>query len=368
MVELALVLVGASLGLAAAGAVHDGRRRLREALERLAQLEHECDRVHVALDRLGRALQGGLDRRTAVEVALGTTVDAVAAAAGRARLAGSSDARIFEAVPHRPGAGDADALLAAERAALAGHRGHEFHDGWWALGSPLLPCREEDADPIGAIAVCRYDAPFSREEEDLFGYLAAQTAASLEAIALYERVGQARDEVTGLANHRHFQEILAARVDESLRSGKPLSLLLIDLDDFRSLNAALGHGTGDEVLHAVAQAVRRRCRTSDEPARFAGQQIAVAVPGADLDEAWLVAEDLRSAIAALEFEAGGEWLNVTASIGIVELSQRVASREGLIFAAETALDEAKRAGRNRAVGFRGPYRDDDAWVREVPGR
>jgi diguanylate cyclase (GGDEF)-like protein len=367
MVEPAVAAFVVSLVVLLALTARDGYRRLRNMLDHIAQLERERERVHVAIHRVARSLDDSLDRCTTLEVAVGTTVDAVAAAAGRARLAGSPKARTFDAVPHRPGAASAEALLAAERAALAGRSGRESYDGWWALGAPLVASREPRADPVGAMAVCR-EAPFSRDEEDLFAYLAAQTAASLEAITLHERLSEqvVRDELTGLGNHRRFQQVLATRVDEALRSGAPLSMLLLDLDDFRSINAALGHGAGDDVLRAVGQVVRDHCRMTDEPARYAGQQIAVALPGTDLEGAWAVAEDIRSDIAALD--VGDGTVSVTGSVGIIELSTRVASREGLIFAAEAALDEAKRAGKNRTVGFRGPYRADDAWLRRLPSR
>jgi diguanylate cyclase (GGDEF)-like protein len=367
MIELAAVALVVPLGGALLMALRDGRRRLHDALDRVEQIERERERVHVAIHRMARLLDDGLDRWTTLEAALGTAVDAVDAAAGRARLAGSFEARTFEAVPHRPGAADADALHAAERAALAGHRWREFYGGWWALGCPLSPSREPHGDPIAAIAVCR-DAPFSRQEEDLFAYLVTQTAASIEAIALHERLSEqvVRDELTGLGNHRRFQEVLEESVETVLCSGKPLSVILVDLDDFRSFNCTFGHRVGDEALRAVGCVVRDHCRMTDEPARYAGQQIAVALPGADLEGAWATAEDIRSDIAALE--VGEDRAKVTASVGIVELSPRVASREGLLFAVEAALDEAKRAGKDRSVGFRGPYRADEAWVRQLPHR
>ena len=363
MLEAAVGLI-AALGLA----LWHGQRRLREALERSAQLERERDRVQVAIHRVAHSLDERLDRGTTLDVALGTTVDAVAAAAGRARLEGSFQARTFEAVPLRPGAGEATALLAAERAALAGRSGRECHDGWWALGFPLLASREPRPDPLGAISVCRPAVPFSREEEELFAYLALQTAASLEAVMMHERLVEhgLRDTLTGLASHRRFQETLERLVEEALGSARPLSALLLDLDDFRGVNGEFGHATGDQVLGAVGELVQKACPPEGEAARYAGQQIAIALPRTDLEGAWAVAERLRSGIALLGAGDGGP--EVTASVGIVELSTRVASREGLLFASEAALDEAKRAGGNRTVGFRGPYRADDAWLRRVGGR
>jgi hypothetical protein len=161
----------------------DRNRRLDEALDRLAALERERDRVREAIRRTGRSLGYSLDRQTVLEVAVGTAVDAVGGAAGRARLAGSGQAMTFEAVPHEPGGAESVALLAAERAALAGHTGvAEACDGWWAIARPLTSGRR----PVGAVAACRATGPFSDDEAELFAYLVAQAAASLETIDLNE--------------------------------------------------------------------------------------------------------------------------------------------------------------------------------------
>jgi diguanylate cyclase (GGDEF)-like protein len=344
LLEIALLMFVGPLAVALALATRHSQRQPRDPVEQL-------DRLQVAIHRVARSLEDGLDGRATLEVALGTAVDAVGAAAGRARLAGSFDAQTFEAVPHEPGAREAEALLAVERAALFGRSEREFHGGWWALGAPLLARREPDSNPIGAIAVCRRGMPFSRDEEDLFEYIAAQASVALEAIAMHERLVAlaVRDDLTGLGNHRQFQEALETLVNVALASGDPLSILLVDLDDFRSVNARYGHRVGDEVLRAVGQAVRQHCRTVDEVARYAGQQIAVALPGIDLDGACTVADAIRSDIAALDARRGR--LKVTASVGVVELSERVGSREGLLFAVEEALDEAKRAGKNHVAGW-----------------
>jgi diguanylate cyclase (GGDEF)-like protein len=356
------ILVVLPLSVLLATVARDRNRRLDEATARFEEAERERARVNVAVHRVGRSLGDSLDRRTMLEVALGTAVDAVAADAGRARMAGSSDARVFDAVPVRPGAAEAEALLAAERAALAGHElVSESGDGWWAMGHPLFAQRELEPLPLGAIAVCRHGGPFSREQEDLFAYLATQTAASIEAIALHERLRErfVSDELTGLANHRRFHEFLKAEVEQAPIAGHPLSVLLVDIDNFRRVNAELGHGGGDEVLRAIAAVVREHCRTTDDqPARYAGQRFAIALPGANIDDAWTVAEDIRTGVAALGLVVGGA--HVSVSVGLAELTARVASDEALIFAAEAALDEAKRAGKDRSMGFRGPYPADVA--------
>jgi diguanylate cyclase (GGDEF)-like protein len=349
MFELSVLLVVGPLAVAIALVARHGKHEPRDAVEQL-------DRLQVAIHRVTRLLDEGLDSQATLEIGLGTVVDAVDAAAGRARVAGAFRAVTFEAVPVQAGARDADALLAVERAALTGRSLREFHGGWWAIAAPLLPRREPESEPIGAIAVCRRDRPFSRDEEIVFEYVTAHAAVALEAIALHERLVELaiRDDLTGLGNHRHFHEALDALVDDALVSGALLSVLLVDMDDFRGINGAFGHATGDEVLRAVGRVVRDNLRITDEAARYAGQQIAVALPGTDLDGACTVAEDIRAGIAALNFRGGT--LKVTASVGMAELSDHVASREGLVFAVESALDEAKRAGKDHIAGYQPPAR------------
>lgn len=353
----AAVLAILPFAMLLAALARDRNRRLDEALNRVADVEHEAERVTVAMGRTARSLGYSLDRRTTLEVALGTAVDAVAAAAGRTRLAGTQEALSFDAVPYQPGAADADALLAAERSALAGARtGPIDVDGWCAIASPL-PRREAGALPIGSLAVCRREAPFSPGERQLLAYLARQAAMSLEAIELHERLERqvSTDELTGLANHRRFQEILRASVASASLAGHALSLLLIDLDNFRAVNAVHGYQGGDRILRAVADVVRRHSRGRGEAARYGGQVLALILAGADQLEAWAVADELRTAVGATVIPLGDPPARVTVSIGVAALSARVASVEALIYGAETALDEAKLAGRDRAIGFRGPY-------------
>jgi hypothetical protein len=194
----AAVLAALPLTVLLGAVARDRNRRLDDALERLGALERERDRVQEAIRRTGRSLGFSLDRQTVLEVAVGTAVDAVGGAAGRARLLGSGRAMTFEAVPHQPGGAESLALLAAERAALAGHAPvAEAFDGWWAIARPLRSGRRT----MGAVAACRATGPFSDDETELFAYLVAQAAASLETIELNEllqaspRPGQRRSEL-----------------------------------------------------------------------------------------------------------------------------------------------------------------------------
>lgn len=339
------ILATLPLTLLLAALAGDRTRRVNAALDRLDEAERERERVRVAIHRTAKSLGYSLDREAILEVALGTAVDAVAAGAGRARLAGSAEPLVFEAVPSRPGDGDSDALLEVERAALAGEAAAATDErGLWAIGRPLLAAREPEV--LGALAVCRADGPFTREQSELLAYLAAQTAASIDAIDLHERLRspQLQDELTGLASHRHFRALLREEIEHAQRSGRSLSVLVVELDELRRVNAELGFAAGDEVLIAAAAVLREH--SGGRPARIGGGTLAVILPDSTLDMSAVIGREIQD-----QFAGRG----LSGSIGIASLSSRVRTTEALIAGAETSCREARGAGKGRLAGFRGPY-------------
>jgi diguanylate cyclase (GGDEF)-like protein len=347
--EPLVLLATLPLSLLLAGLARDRTKRLNAALDRLEDLERERDRVRVAIHRTARSLGFSLDRSAMLEVALGTGVDAVAAAAGRARLTAAASGIVFEAVPHQPGAAESEALRDVENAALAGEPSPSAETGGWsAMARPLLAHRDDEGAILGAIAVCRAGGPFSREQSDLFSYLAAQTAASIEAIDLHEQLRHPvmQDDLTGLANHRRFRELLRREVERALRSQCPLSVLVVEIGDLRRMNAQQGFQAGDDALRTAAAVIREQLGSDVEAARLAAATLAVALADTGVDAASALGDRVRAALALH---------GMSASAGVAELAARVASPEALIAAAEAACDEAVHAGRNRTVGFRGPY-------------
>jgi diguanylate cyclase (GGDEF)-like protein len=150
-----------------------------------------------------------------------------------------------------------------------------------------------------------------------------------------------RDGLTGLHNHRAFHEHLAREAADALRSGQPLALALIDLDHFKAVNDTHGHLIGDELLRAVAGAVAAAVRAGDVAARVGGEELAVLLPATGPAEAEAIAERLRRVVAA----AGGP-VPVTASVGVASAPAGTPP-VALLAAADDALYEAKRLGRNR---------------------
>jgi diguanylate cyclase (GGDEF)-like protein len=161
-----------------------------------------------------------------------------------------------------------------------------------------------------------------------------------------------RDELTGLANHRGFQEVLEREVQRSRRTGEPVSLVIVDVDNFKRVNDTYGHQCGDEVLRAIGAFMLLRCRVTDEPARYGGEELAVVLPATGADGAEAIAEYLREAIAALQFRTSAGMLEVTASFGVAELTPEIAGRHALVAAADAALYRAKHSGKNRTVVHR----------------
>ena len=161
------------------------------------------------------------------------------------------------------------------------------------------------------------------------------------------------DGLTGLANRRAFDQELDREWKRTLREGSQISLLLLDIDYFKSFNDKYGHQVGDDCLRAIAIAVSKAVRATDIAARYGGEEIAVILPSTDAPGAVEVAEKVRAAIEGLKFTPGQPegGASVTASVGVATALARFGGTmrmpESLLLAADTALYKAKREGRNR---------------------
>jgi len=154
-----------------------------------------------------------------------------------------------------------------------------------------------------------------------------------------------RDSLTGLANRRLFDESLQREVARARRLATPLSLLVLDVDHFKQVNDTYGHQTGDAVLREVSEALVANTKNYDVAARYGGDEFVVLLPGCSREDAMRVAERVRNGIARAVGEAP-----VTISAGVASVPDNASDAERLMAAADAALYDAKRTGRDRVAG------------------
>ena len=167
------------------------------------------------------------------------------------------------------------------------------------------------------------------------------------------------DHLTGLRNRRGFEEEVRARIESRIpdhnhrrkAEGSPVDILFIDVDHFKKVNDTHGHGVGDEVLRVISDTVKRAVRPDDIVARWGGEEIVVCLSDMDSRSAALKAEVIRASIAELPFMSEQEKFTVTVSIGVCSTKEVGYALDRLEKAADGALYEAKRGGRNRVVRY-----------------
>jgi diguanylate cyclase (GGDEF)-like protein len=157
------------------------------------------------------------------------------------------------------------------------------------------------------------------------------------------------DALTGLANRRELTARLEDELARAARNGTSVSFVIADVDDFKSINDGHGHQTGDAILREVAAVLTRSIRETDLAVRFGGEEFVLVLPGARLVHARRTADTIRTALTAIRVEGrDGEDVGLTASFGVAEYPT-YASADALLAAADAALYQAKRAGKNRVA-------------------
>jgi diguanylate cyclase (GGDEF)-like protein len=313
--------------------------RIARAHARLAALQRERRRLRIAVQRIGEAFASTLDVEALLTITMRASVDALDADGGRAGMPGG-----LRTATHEDSV-CAAALEAAERRAADTHAGSEaMVDGTWALARPI----GRPEGPVGVVSIARRSSAFGEEEIELLDHLCEQASVAATHAERHETLSRQAitDDLTGLANHRRLQELLGAAVARFQRHDLPVSLILVDIDDFKMVNDRHGHLTGDRVLRALGRCLREVCRATDEPARYGGEELAVVVHG-DLEAATLLAVRLGAAIAALPLiSPEGVPLKLTASCGVAALDPDHPDPSTLIEAADAALYRAKHEGKN----------------------
>jgi len=170
-----------------------------------------------------------------------------------------------------------------------------------------------------------------------------------------------RDGLTGLFNHRHGEDRLADEVDRARKFNRNLSLLFIDLDNFKFFNDKHGHLAGDEVLHSLGKLMSGATRDSDTLARWGGEEFIIIAPETNEQQACQLAETIRKLVAAYAFPHADQQPlgHVSLSIGVATMSDGIANAEQLLKLADKAVYRAKESGRDRTVFCRSELEMDD---------
>jgi diguanylate cyclase (GGDEF)-like protein len=215
----------------------------------------------------------------------------------------------------------------------------------------LLPLAEREEVEAVVVLVRRVAEVYSTRSVEAASALVEQAATALALVRA--RLEAGTDAVTGCMNHRAMRRRLEEEIGRAMRTGGPLSCMLIDLDDFKLVNDRLGHPTGDAMLREVVHALASEFRAFDRVARYGGDEFVVILPNADLDSAAAAAQRALERMRGLTSYAGEG--GVSASIGVAQW-QPPMSIDDLLEACDAALLRSKREGKGRVIRATQPVR------------
>ncbi len=215
----------------------------------------------------------------------------------------------------------------------------------------VLPLFMHDA-PLGTLVLGSYEPrAFHEAARNLLEVLASHLAVSLSNARMVRKLEEqaTTDGLTGLLNKRTLLETADEKLSAALRFGRPLSVMIADIDLFKRVNDSYGHDVGDIVIKELAAIHQRVKRTTDSVARFGGEEFVTICEQTDAAGALLLAERIRAEFSKTTFHAGGEEVHCTCSVGISTFPEAGSSYQKLFKAADEALYVSKRSGRDRAT-------------------
>ena len=195
---------------------------------------------------------------------------------------------------------------------------------------------------------------YNGEDLETLELLAVNVSIAIENAQLFDKVQSMAitDPLTGLSNRRKFYENASSEFDISRRYGRPLSVIMMDIDHFKNVNDTYGHAVGDQVLQGLAQLVKSNLRQVDILARYGGEEFVILMPETGIEEAMMIAERLRenAAEATLPTRAGN--MVITISLGVVKLEDDCRNLEELLDRSDQAMYVSKRTGRNKVTSWK----------------
>jgi diguanylate cyclase (GGDEF)-like protein len=324
----------------------------------VGELRMSRDELRRGLDRMGATLRSTLDLGGMLEVVLDTAAVTLGARAGALYLLRGGELHPEVTRGH----------LAPANSGLAvgsGIAGRAAATGAPVLVGPAVaaPPVEPEVDTGVAVPLVRGDRtigvialygragldPFTEDDTQTLSSFAGQASVAIENVLLHQETRQLSitDGLTGVWNRRYLEMTLRKEIERAQRFGRPLAVLMLDIDRFKRVNDRFGHPRGDEVLVEVTRRLVAELRASiDVVGRYGGEEFVVILPETPVEGARVVAEKIRTAIRDEPFEGPGE-VSITVSVGVSGFPEDGSSAEELIHAADDAMYRAKAAGRDR---------------------